>query len=739
MHKFWFLFLVFIYCKNTIAQVEQTPVHVIESKLGIQKNVHDSLLIDDYHTIIRYYILDELDPDSILFYGKKILGTYNDITDRSELLLKNTYKYVSVALWMQSKFEEAIALTEEKFKRFPGMTMNEKVADFINIGLFHIELGDYIKGIEYLFDAEKILNKLLEESSDKENIAKVVSNLTSVYINLALAFENLGDHHRAIVFNEKSVEYLFQSGTQNADDLALAFGNISVQYLSLNKLEQAIVYIELAYKELDSVTQEKTKGFVKYNYASLQIKLNKLSEAEKLFQEAIGHFKSSGNTNELGQCLRDLADLYLIKGKTSDAYRYLGMAEEIFLTTKSQRDMSKLYYSFSEYYETIGNKTLAYDYLKKHIFLNNKLVSNEIKLKGLRKDFTEQYEKQLYIDSLENAKKEAINLEVLKRKDTELTARRNQQLLLGIGLMVSAILLFLVYVRYKHNLKQKKIIEQQHISLREKNKEILDSINYAKRLQDAILPGEKMIKSILPNSFIFFQPKDVVSGDFYFLDRVNENGNTLIYFAAADCTGHGVPGAMVSIVGANGLKRCIREFGLRKPSDILDRLAAMVTDSFSQSEETIRDGMDIALCCLEENTDGKKTLHYAGANNPLWIINPKRDAFPINCKVFNNNVGFEIKADKQAIGYTEQLEPFTNHSFEVQAGDTAYCFSDGFQDQFGGEGAKKYKSINFKRLLVAIYHNEIHQQKEQVKKDFYNWKGDEEQLDDVCVIGVRLM
>lgn len=286
--------------------------------------------------------------------------------------------------------------------------------------------------------------------------------------------------------------------------------------------------------------------------------------------------------------------------------------------------------------------------------------------------------------------------------------------------------------------EKKNEAEYQRHLVEEKNKEILDSINYAKRLQDAILPPTKLVSSFLMESFILYKPKDIVAGDFYFMDVVEENEKKLVYYVAADCTGHGVPGAMVSIVGANGLKRCIQEFGLRDPGQILNKLSEIVAENFAQSEERIRDGMDLALCCLEMENDKASKVHYAGANNPLWIINPNRKEAPENAIPFKYEGGFEIKANKQAIGYTENITPFDTHTFDVIEGDTLYTFSDGYPDQFGGEKGKKYKSANFKKLLLDIYDKNMDDQKLHIDEEFESWKGDLEQVDDVCVIGVRL-
>ncbi|MGM0480212.1 MAG: SpoIIE family protein phosphatase [Bacteroidota bacterium] len=292
--------------------------------------------------------------------------------------------------------------------------------------------------------------------------------------------------------------------------------------------------------------------------------------------------------------------------------------------------------------------------------------------------------------------------------------------------------------RTKEVVEQKEQAENQRSLVEQKNNEILDSITYAKRLQDAILPSPKIVSAYLVDSFIFYRPKDIVAGDFYFMDVIEESNRKLVFYAAADCTGHGVPGAMVSIVGANGLKRCIQEFELRETGKILDKLAQLVADNFAQSEEQIRDGMDLALCCLEIVDGSIQKVYFSGAHNPLWIVNPNRKTPPKNAIPFKEGGGFEIKANKQAIGYSENITPFDTTVFEVEEGDILYTFSDGFADQFGGPKYKKYKSAKFKRFLVSIHKHSIDRQKELLVREFEAWKKDTDQVDDVCVIGVSM-
>jgi len=260
-----------------------------------------------------------------------------------------------------------------------------------------------------------------------------------------------------------------------------------------------------------------------------------------------------------------------------------------------------------------------------------------------------------------------------------------------------------------------KEIHYQKLIVEEKSQEITDSIEYAKTIQSAILPSPKVIDEFLQDSFVLYKPKDIVAGDFYWIEAKEDR----ILFAVADCTGHGVPGAMISVVCNNALNRSVREYNLSEPGEILDKAREIVIQEFEKSETEVRDGMDIAICSLIEDK-----LEYAGAHNPLWII--------------RNGILLETKANKQPIGKFENLEPYTTHSFQLEKGDTIYIFSDGYSDQFGGARGKKYKTSNFKNLLLSIQESSMEKQLALLEAEFKKWRGSMEQIDDVCVIGLRI-
>lgn len=275
--------------------------------------------------------------------------------------------------------------------------------------------------------------------------------------------------------------------------------------------------------------------------------------------------------------------------------------------------------------------------------------------------------------------------------------------------------------RTEEVVKKAEEIEQQKEKIEELYKDVTDSIRYAKRLQESILPSESMIKAMLPKSFVLYRPKDIVSGDFYWFEKTNNK----VLFAAVDCTGHGVPGAFMSLVGHQGLNAAVKEHELDEPAKILHDLDQMATETLNQNvgESNVRDGMDLALCSLDT---ANMKLEYAGAYNPLYII---RDGELL-----------QTKADKHAIGgrSLRKEKKYTNHTFDLQPNDVIYIFSDGYADQFGGSKGKKFMYKQFRDLLLDIHQKPLEDQKRLLNETIESWRGTFEQVDDILVIGVRV-
>lgn len=276
-----------------------------------------------------------------------------------------------------------------------------------------------------------------------------------------------------------------------------------------------------------------------------------------------------------------------------------------------------------------------------------------------------------------------------------------------------------VQERTEEVVRQKEEVERQGRKVIELYKNVTDSIRYAKRLQESILPPDQRVRQMLPESFVLYRPKDIVSGDFYWVDEVN--GKVIV--AAVDCTGHGVPGAFMSLVGYNGLNQAIKEHGLVRPAEILGDLNRIAYDTLHKDRDTflVRDGMDMALCALDRSN---QVLEYAGANCPLYIV---RDGELI-----------QFAPDKMPVGGFElEGRSFTEHRVQLEPGDMVYIFSDGYPDQFGGERGKKFLYRRFRELLVTISREPMERQKVLLQDALNAWKGSHDQVDDILVMGIR--
>lgn len=276
-----------------------------------------------------------------------------------------------------------------------------------------------------------------------------------------------------------------------------------------------------------------------------------------------------------------------------------------------------------------------------------------------------------------------------------------------------------VLERTEEVVRQKEEVEKQSKKVEELYINVTDSIKYAKRLQESILPPERRIKELLPDSFVYYRPKDIVSGDFYWIEKVAER----VVFAAVDCTGHGVPGAFMSLIGHNGLNQAVKDKARARPSEMLRDLNRIAYEALhkDRDEYVVRDGMDMALCSFDPE---KRILEYAGANCPLYLV--------------RDNEVLQFTPDKNAIG-SNHLEGtgFTDHRITLQEGDMVYIFSDGYADQFGGDRGKKFLYRRFRDLLVKIAKEPTQLQRDRLQEAFMGWRGNHEQVDDILVIGMR--
>ncbi len=550
------------------------------------------------------------------------------------------------------------------------------------------------------FFSKSDYNKQMQIADQNVSIAerlKDVDLIESAYFNKAIALAREGKNEEAKILYQKIMR--LEGRKDDKSLLSRLMNNLGSLYTRTRDLDSARICYELAYKFSEEIDRLEGMAAARLNLGNLNGIEGNFEAAKNSCFDALELFKKAGITRRQDACLSCLYEANKLLGNYESALKW---------------------------YEQ--------SFVMKDSFMS---AGTDQRIRRLENEFA--LKKTHIADSIRLLEATKLSKAEIKARDAELEQKALEQerdSYIRYGLIVLALLIGFIGVymfrKFKTSQAQKKLISESHEQLEIKNKEILDSIQYAQRIQSAILPPTKFVKEHLAHSFILYKPKDIVAGDFYWMElAVGNTGKNekLCLFAAADCTGHGVPGAMVSVICNNGLNRSVREHGLTDPGKILDYTREIVISEFKKSEEVgeVKDGMDIALCSLSGvEGESKRTLKYAGAHNPLWII--RKGANEVE----------ETKADKQPIGrYTDPI-PYTSHTFTLHSGDSFYIFSDGFVDQFGGDKGKKFKAANFKQLLLSIQHESMERQHSILSEAFDTWKGDLEQLDDVCVIGVKI-
>ena len=602
--------------------------------------------------------------------------------------------------WYYGDYDKAIRYGKESVKLAQKYDF-DSIASLMdnNIGIAYDYKGDYPQALNHFFRALRIAERI----KDENNEADILSNIGLIYGNQGLDDKALQYHQKSLQIRRK-IKY--------PKGIAVSLNNMAIVFLNQKKFRKAIHYyhesLAIDLKLNDSigladdynnlgVCYQETKEYGKSEFYQLK----SLELREKLHQT-------------LGIAISRL-NLGVIAVKTRQfdkAANYLSEAEKIAKKLGSKETLKSIYQSQSELGEKTGDFQLAFERLQLYNDLKNELANEENIRKQTQEEMNYQFDKERENQRLNRIREKLES----KKKQEQALIISGAIAIVGIIILVFSIVL---YRRWKEVKKQQIIIELKNRQVEEKNHEILDSINYAKRIQTAILPSLQLRERVLPSHFVLYEPKDIVAGDFYWLEETKDS----IIFAVADCTGHGVPGAMMSVVCHNALNRSVKEFGLRNPGEILDKTREIIVEELSKNHQDVSDGMDISLCTWNKASN---ELTWAGANNPLWIWK----------KTSGDMV--EIKPNKQPIGKHFDMQPFTSHPVELEKGDRIYLITDGFADQFGGPESKKFKAKNLKNLILQISNEQIHRQIEILKTTFFQWKGDLEQIDDVCIMGIEI-
>ncbi len=576
---------------------------------------------------------------------------------------------------------------------------------FGNIAILYRKIGNYPKAIYYLQEAIKI-----NEAQGRKELAGNYSNIANVY-------SDLGQHKKSGEFFFKALKLRIQQKDEKG--LALSYSNLGNYFSNMNMGDSAITYYLKTIEMNNRLKMPDSKKVVTYNNLTGEyIRLRQYDSAtrylnitEKLLNEKSNPFFLSHFYENKGDIFKHLHKFKEALPEYNKAFEYANLNNDISRYVTLYYSKSECFYHIGNLDSTFYNRIRAENY-KDSLF--NASKSSQIT----------RYEMQYQFDK----EQAAIKNEQLKKEIEAKNALERKQLLIYAALAGVVLLLGLVVIVLKSNNQKKKdniLLQQKNDLIESQKKDIIDSINYAKNLQQAILPSFTKIKEILGNCFVYYRPKDIIAGDFYWLYKSKQNDVCL--FAVADCTGHGVPGALVSVVCSNALDNAVKKYNLTDPGMILDKTKELVLETFSKTGQNVKDGMDISLCSIQRNGNAVN-VKWAGANNSLWYIHKGEIK--------------ELIANKQPIGQSENSQPFTTQSIALEKGDTLYFSTDGYYDQFGGDkgtaNGKKFMRKRLAQLFFEMKDQTIESQMDLVDKTFNNWKGKLEQIDDVCIAGIKL-
>jgi serine phosphatase RsbU (regulator of sigma subunit) len=601
--------------------------------------------------------------DSAFMNYKRSAEIYKSIN--SQIGIANTSNDLAYIFQSQGNDEKALEMYFGSLKSFQKLKDKQSISICLNnIGLIYLSQKNYQKALAFFNKSLKIKKELRYQTG----IAMTLNNIGTTYLES-------GANKSALVYFEESLEIRKKIGTKSG--IAQSYENIGTVYRNQKKFKEALKFYEYSFALFDSIKNE--DGIISSinSIATIQRLIGNYKKAAELSEIALEKAKKIGSPNLIKNCAEALT----------------------------------IEYQFLKNYE------LAFENLKLFNLMNDSL--NNLKNAQKIAQISFQYELDQFLKQ-----KEVEGLKKELKFEQQMGIQKNISYFLLTGLLSLIVIFILAYrslqLKKRANIEiqnQKLEIEIKSNKLQKALTDITDSIKYAKRLQDAFLLNENDIKKdYIKNIFLFFKPKDIVSGDFYWFDK-KENA---IYIAAADCTGHGVPGAFLSMLCYNLLKHALNEYNCTEPSEILQNVNINLNLSLQQNKDNyIKDGMDIALIKIEN-----KKLYFAGANNPIYII--------------SNHQLIELTANKKPIGkFSDQIDSFKQQIYDLNEGDLIYLFSDGYADQFGGPKMKKLKHTTLQKLLLENHKKPMDEQKIILQDQFNWWKGSYEQIDDVLIIGIK--
>lgn len=695
MYRGTLIFVIFFFCFRLSGQDGFTKKQLLDLLNMVQA---DTLLIDTYNEL-AWPVYSYDNPDSSIYFANKAIALSKKVNDLKRLSVAHrrlgiTYTNIGDIKTSIYHQQQSYDLSEKiNYRRGMQLALNNIGVAYLNHEMLNKALTYFLKSL-----------KLVEETKNNAGLA-------NLYFNCALIYRRTGELKKANAFLFKAEK--ISESRHDTDMIAICKSNISSVYRNLNMLDSAKYYSQEAKKYLLEGSASGTKFNYYLNEGNIHAQAGEHREALEIFLNTRPY---AVVTNDEITLLINIAEEYDKLRDTEKALGYFQQAYDLSKKAKTYNNLAYLSFSIAKIFESRKDFNKFSEMIRLHLNYKDSNEKYNRVQHILQQQLEFDFERRYVADSIRFEQREHLKNMQLEAAAEKLDKEKYFRIML-VGIL-SVIILFSIFIfnRFMVTRRQKAIIERQKQIVELKNSEILDSINYTRRLQSAILPQISDIKKELDID-ILYMPKDIIGGDFYFFEKYN--GHT--FFAICDCTGHGIPGALMSVVCHHALQKAIKEFNLTEPGTILDKTRQIIIESLNATQQNIKDGMDCSLLAIN-NAD--QTIQWAGANNHVWIQ--------------DNNTLTEIKADKQPVAFYENTKSFTTHGLPVQKGDFVYLFTDGYGDQFGGPRGKKFKNKALKEFLMTVYNTPVEKQAEMLQKNFINWKQALDQVDDVAIAVIKV-
>jgi len=701
-------------------------------KIELEKANSDSVRIKTYLNICgEIYNYNSDSANEIMLHVEKLINETRD-EDKAKYLFQLSDYYRKIGKYKLSVKNNKIAISLLNKNNIETNVLYNN-----HLALTYIKQGKYKLAIDIFFTNIRLI--------EKNNIEK---HEVQTHVYLGYAYSRMLKYDKAHTFYKKGLE-LSDSTDENYHNILNEIGNV---YVNKGILDSAFYFLN---KSLELRERMDNKGYLVYSYNDIASAYYRIGELEKalLYYEKCFHIKGLKNEDwDRSFILMNMGNIHMIMGNFDEALEYLLQSLAISKKLNSRSNYEKIYQQLKVYYSVIGDFEKAFEYSELHHTYKDSIWNKEVE--GQISEYETLYKTERKDKEIKLLKKDKQNQKILRN-------------FLIFSILILIVIAFLIYRNFKIKKKANKLLRRQNNEIREQKaelenqrdeilaqrdeianqserielqrnllfkqkQEITNSIQYASLIQQAALPGLPVIKNLLPDSFVYYQPQSIVGGDFYWINKIDDK----VIVAVADCTGHGVPGGFMSMLGIALLNEIVNKERKTELDKILKRLRAEIIESLKQENNlgSIKDGMDIAICSFDFKN---KTMSFAGAMSSILIVKKrtKEELGEDKCKEY---IIEQIKGDLMPISISDIMDDFTLHTFSLEEVKAVYMYSDGFADQFGGERKRKFNKGNFRKLLFDIAEKPSEKQNLFLETEHKKWKGNNPQTDDILVLGINI-